>query len=49
MVKLRNSFNIQLYKHAIVLQFLKIVTLHTGVIYHRIDDIAQCLFNVHIK
>ena len=48
-VKLKHSFNIQLYKHANVLQFLKSVTLHIGVIYHRMDDIAECLFNVHIK
>ena len=49
MVKLKHSFNIQLYKHEIVLQFLKSVTLHIGVIYHRMDDIVQCLFNLHIK
>ena len=47
-VKLKHSFT-QLYKHAIVLQFLKSVTLHIGVIYHRMDDIVQCLFNLHIK
>ena len=47
-VKLKHS-NIQLYEHVIVLQFLKSVTLHIGVIYHRMDDIAQCLFNLHIK
>ena len=36
-------------KYAIVLQFHKSVTLHVGVIYHRMDDIVQCLFNLHIK
>ena len=49
MVKLKHSFNIQLYRHAIVLQFLKSVTLHIGVIYHIMDDTVQCLFNSHIK
>ena len=48
-VKLKHSFNIQLYKHAIVLQCLKSVTLHIGVIYHKMDGIVQCLFNLHIK
>ena len=49
MVKLKHSFNIQMYKQVIVLQSLKSVTLHIGVSYHRMDDIAQCLFNLHIK
>ena len=48
-VKRKHSFNIQLYKHAIVLQFLKSVTLQIGVIYHRMDDTVKCLFNIHIK
>ena len=43
-----NCINIHV-KYAIVLQFLKRVTLHVGVIYHRMDDIVQCLFNLHIK
>ena len=43
-----NYINIHV-KYAIVLQFLKRVTLHVGVIYHRMDDIVQCLFNLHIK
>ena len=43
-----NCINIHV-KYVIVLQFLKRVTLHVGAIYHRMDDIVQCLFNLHIK
>ena len=43
-----NCINIHV-KYAIVLQFLKSVTLHVGFIYHRMDDIVQCLFNLHVK
>ena len=43
-----NCINIHV-RYAIVLQFLKRVTLHVGAIYHRMDDIVQCLFNLHIK
>ena len=53
MVKPKHSFNIQLYKHSCemcnCLAVSKSVTLQVGVIYHRMDDIVQCLCNVHVQ
>ena len=43
-----NCINIHV-KYAIVSQFLKSFTLQLDVIYHRMDDILQCLFNLYIK
>ena len=56
MVKPKHSFNIQLYKHSCdicdclaVSSKCYFACTRVGVIYHRMDDIVQCLFNLYIK